>query len=323
MNRRKIIMVSMTIGLIILILASIGIYTKQEQKAAAVQTEQSETEDNNVVTYNGKKYKYNTDIKALLFLGIDRSEKVEVNSQPGEGGQADTILLVVLDRSEKTLKVIEVSRDTMIDISVYDASGSFLAKSKAQIALQYAYGNSTGKSSQLMKNTVSDLFYGIPVNGVITLDIEGLSKIVDAVGGVRIVVPDDYSVIDPAFTTGTEVVMDGSQAEKYIRYRDTAVTGSNDDRMRRQNQFLMALIQQLKGMDGSTLYDVVMRGAGEYIYTDVKAEELKCLSNYGYEEEMNTIPGKMQAGPDHDEFYPDESKLYEIVLKLFYKSIDK
>ena len=83
MNRRKIIMVSMTIGLIILILASIGIYTKQEQKAAAVQTEQSETEDNNVVTYNGKKYKYNTDIKALLFLGIDRSEKVEVNSQPG------------------------------------------------------------------------------------------------------------------------------------------------------------------------------------------------------------------------------------------------
>lgn len=39
MNRRKIIMVSMTIGLIILILASIGIYTKQEQKAAAVQTE--------------------------------------------------------------------------------------------------------------------------------------------------------------------------------------------------------------------------------------------------------------------------------------------
>lgn len=170
----------------------------------------------------------------------------------------------------------------MIDISVYDASGSFLAKSKAQIALQYAYGNSTRKSSQLMKNTVSDLFYGIPVNGVITLDIEGLFKIVDAVGGVRIVVPDDYSVIDPAFTTGTEVVM-----------------------------------------DGSTLYDVVMRGAGEYIYTDVKVEELKCLSNYGYEEEMNTISGKMQAGPDHDEFYPDESKLYEIVLKLFYKSIDK
>ena len=39
----------------------------------------------------------------------------------------------------------------MIDISVYDASGSFLAKSKAQIALQYAYGNSTRKSSQLRK----------------------------------------------------------------------------------------------------------------------------------------------------------------------------
>lgn len=323
MNRRKSVLVSMTVILIVLVLVAVGIYARQEKNTTKDTTEQIEEDDDSLITYNGKKYKYNTDIKTILFLGVDRSEKVEVDSQPGEGGQADTILLLLLDQTEKKMKVMEVSRDTMIDIAIYDASGSFLAKEKAQIALQYAYGNSTRKSSQLMKNTVSNLLYGVPVNDVITLDIEGVAKVVDAIGGVSVTIPEDYSMIDPLFVAGAQIHMNGTQAERYIRYRDTIVTGSNDDRMKRQNQFLMALIEQLKDADKTKLYDAVMGSAKEYIYTDVNAEELKGLSDYTCEEQMNTVPGEMEAGEEHDEFYPNESELYEIVLKLFYKSIDK
>ena len=323
MNRRKSVLVSMTVVLIVLVLVAVGIYARQEKNTTKDTTEQIEEDDDSLITYNGKKYKYNTDIKTILFLGVDRSEKVEVDSQPGEGGQADTILLLLLDQTEKKMKVMEVSRDTMIDIAIYDASGSFLAKEKAQIALQYAYGNSTRKSSQLMKNTVSNLLYGVPVNDVITLDIEGVAKVVDAIGGVSVTIPEDYSMIDPLFVAGAQIHMNGTQAERYIRYRDTIVTGSNDDRMKRQNQFLMALIEQLKDADKTKLYDAVMGSAKEYIYTDVNAEELKGLSDYTCEEQMNTVPGEMEAGEEHDEFYPNESELYEIVLKLFYKSIDK
>lgn len=323
MNRRKSVLVSMTVILIVLALVAVGIYARQEKNTTKDTTEQIEEDDDSLITYNGKKYKYNTDIKTILFLGVDRSEKVEVDSQPGEGGQADTILLLLLDQTEKKMKVMEVSRDTMIDIAIYDASGSFLAKEKAQIALQYAYGNSTRKSSQLMKNTVSNLLYGVPVNDVITLDIEGVAKVVDAIGGVSVTIPEDYSMIDPLFVAGARIHMNGTQAERYIRYRDTTVTGSNDDRMKRQNQFLMALIEQLKDADKTKLYDAAMGSAKEYIYTDVNAEELKGLSDYTCEEQMNTVPGEMEAGEEHDEFYPNESELYEIVLKLFYKSIDK
>lgn len=323
MNKRKSVLVSMTVVLIVLVLAAVEIYTRQEKETTKDTTEQVEEDDDSLITYNGKKYKYNTDIKTILFLGVDRSEKVEVDSQPGEGGQADTILLLVLNQTEKKMKVMEVSRDTMTDIAIYDVSGSFLANEKAQIALQYAYGNSTKKSSQLMKNTVSNLLYGVPVNNVITLDVEGVAKVVDAIGGVSITMSEDYSMIDPSFVAGAKVLMDGTQAERYIRYRDTTVTGSNDARMKRQNQFLMALIEQLKDADRAKLYDAVMGSAKEYIYTDVNAEELKGLSDYTYEEQMNTIPGEMEAGEEHDEFYPNESELYEIVLKLFYKSIDK
>ena len=78
-----------------------------------------------------------------------------------------------------------------------------------------------------------------------------------------------------------------------------------------------------KDADKTKLYDAVMGSTKEYIYTDVNAEELKGLSDYTCEEQMNMVPGEMEAGEEHDEFYPNESELYEIVLKLFYKSIDK
>ena len=107
MNRRKSVLVSMTVILIVLALVAVGIYARQEKNTTKDTTEQIEEDDDSLITYNGKKYKYNTDIKTILFLGVDRSEKVEVDSQPGEGGQADTILLLLLDQTEKKMKVME------------------------------------------------------------------------------------------------------------------------------------------------------------------------------------------------------------------------
>ena len=52
----------------------------------------------------------------------------------------------------------------------------FWLSQKLRLRFNMLMGIALEKVASLMKNTVSDLFYGIPVNGVITLDIEGLSK---------------------------------------------------------------------------------------------------------------------------------------------------
>ena len=280
-KRRNII-----IGIIILIafLTGVMLYISRDQQHTQLDMQEEDNENSNIITHNGKKYRLNPDVKAVLFLGIDRSEKTSVASVPGYGGQSDTILVLALNNKNKKAKILEISRDTMTDIKIYDESGTFLAKEKAQIALQYAYGNSTKKSSQYTKNTVSNFLYGLSIHSYITLDIDGVSKLVDAIGGVKIKVPADYTEIDPAFTADAELTLNGEQAESYIRYRNTDVSGSNDARMERQNQFMAALIEQLKGMDADQGYEVFQNTAGDYLDTDMSAVEIKKLAEYTFAE---------------------------------------
>ncbi len=322
MNKKKWVVVCAVLVVGIIILAGITIKIKQGQLSQSTVAEPDDEEDSSI-TYKGKKYKYNSDITTVLFLGVDSSEKATVNSTAGNSGQSDTILLLVMNKKKQTAKILEISRDTMTDISIYDESGTFLAKEKAQIALQYAYGNSTRKSSQLTKNTVSDLLYGVPVRSCITLYVEGISKIVDTLGGVGIVVPEDYTSIDPVFTAGAQLTLNGVQAENYVRYRDTAVTGSNADRMNRQNQFILALIHQLKQSDIKELYSLIENSAGEYLYTDMSAGQMKTLAEYEIDDQIESLPGNMTAGEEHDEFYLNDAQVYEKILKMFYKPISK
>ena len=48
-------------------------------------------------------------------------------------------------------------------------------------------------------------------------------------------------------------MLDGAQAESYVRYRDTSVSGSNTERMERQMQFISAMFEQLKAQASSDL----------------------------------------------------------------------
>ena len=56
----------------------------------------------------------------------------------------------------------------------------------------------------------------------------------------------DYTYIDPAFSEGAMVNLQGELAQKFVRTRDTTVFASNEDRMDRQSQFIKAMVPQLK-----------------------------------------------------------------------------
>ena len=50
------------------------------------------------ITVDGKTYIYNTDIRNILFMGVDKKdETMEVQEYAGRGGQADCIILLSLN----------------------------------------------------------------------------------------------------------------------------------------------------------------------------------------------------------------------------------
>ena len=50
-----------------------------------------------------------------------------------------------------------------------------------------------------MVDAVSNLFYGIPINAYVALNMEAVIAINDAVGGVPVHVPEDLTRVNPAF----------------------------------------------------------------------------------------------------------------------------
>lgn len=313
---------------ILLILAvcisGVGIYLAENGKKSEEAVTDAEEIETDTVVYQGKKYRYNSDLEMILFMGVDKSEPISVQNHAGTGGQADTLLLAVLDREQEKVQLVSISRDTMADIKIYDEAGEYLATEHAQIALQYAYGTSAKRSSQMTKDALSTLLYGIPIRSYVSLNIEGLAPVVEAIGGVTLTIPADYTMIDPAFAEGNVLTLNGEQAEAYVRYRDLTVTGSNTQRMERQEEFLLALLQQMNpaGQKSQEGIQQMMDSAGDYLETDLTVQELQRLSEYEFQTEVITLPGEMQAGTEHDEYIIDDGELYDLVLKLFYKPLD-
>ena len=178
------------------------------------------------VTYNGKSYTYNRNLKTMLFMGIDQHDEAGSYSYKGTGGRSDCMILFIMNEADGTAKMLEISRDTMTKIAVYDTKGEYALDSTMQLTMQYSFGDGANKSCRLTKEAISNLLHNIPIDEYFSMNIDGIKVLNDAIGGVTLTVPQDYTEIDPEFKEGETITLDGEQAEKYVRKRDTSVTGS-------------------------------------------------------------------------------------------------
>lgn len=320
-KKQKVVLIS---GVILLLAIIMGIVLFQDKKTEEIpDVGQEEEAGFETITYKGERYKYNTDLKTILFMGVDKTEKVKEQEYAGRGGQSDVLMLFVLDTNKQQTQILQISRDSMAQVDVYDMDGEYLTTDTMQIATQYAYGDGAKKSCLLTKETVSELLYGIPIQSYISLNIDGIAVISETMGGIRITVPEDYTWIDPSFEKGAEVVLKGAQAEAYVRSRDTSVTGSNNNRMERQNQVVEAVAVQLpeRAKEDPNLYMKLFSSAEQYMVSDLSTSELEKLSTYESYLEIEQVPGEVKAGDLHDEFYVNDEELYDLLIKLFYKKI--
>lgn len=301
---------------------------KKDDDGGGAETQEAsaeETEDLNqgYINYNGEKYAYNSNLKTMLFLGIDKDETATVRDVTGRSGQSDCMILLVMDQEDKTITLLEISRDTMVDVDIYGIDGDYMDTQTAQIATQYAYGTGDKDSCKLSLDAVENLLYGIRINDYLSLNMAGIPPIVDSIGGVEITIPEDYTWIDPAFEKNATLNLTGEQAYWYVRKRDTDVLGSNNDRMERQTQFIQALFTKVSESDdnGLSMVRSFWTSGEDYMTTNLSLKTLEKLTSYTMEPDIIKIPGEVRAGEEHDEFYADEEELRQIVIDTFYKKL--
>ena len=275
--------------------------------------------------YGGRTWTYRkSDLTNLLLIGVDWEED-DGETTSRYAGQADFLLVITLDKKNKTVSMLQLDRDTMTDVRVYGPFGNYTGVQQMQLSLSHAYGEDATRNCENTVWAVSRLLGDIPIDGYISLDMESIAVLNDALGGVTVTLTEDFSALDAQMTKGTTLTLHGKQAEYYVRGRMNVGDGTNASRMLRQQTFIRAaeeMMVQGMGEDMSyvgALYDAL----GEHMTTSFRRG---WLINTAYEsrtykrEDMITPAGSHSIGQDgFMEFHVDEDSLYALLTKLFFE----
>jgi polyisoprenyl-teichoic acid--peptidoglycan teichoic acid transferase len=172
----------------------------------------------------------------VLLLGIDERKQ--------ETGpfRTDTMLLLTIDPASKTAGMLSIPRDLWVQIPAMETEG----KINTAHFLGDAYGY-PGGGPALARETVQENL-GIPIDYTVRVNFNAFEKVIDAIGGIEICVPeqiddplypayDNYG-FDPLHIEAGCQIMPGSLALKYARTRHT---GTDFDRAKRQQQVILAV----------------------------------------------------------------------------------
>ena len=275
------------------------------------------------LTYKGKTYRQKADIESYLFLGIDVMGPAVGTQSYIAGGQADAQMLLVLDNEAQTWQILQINRDSMVEVPVISMMGTVPYTIVQQIALAHAYGNGREQSCENNVAAVSMMLDDQPIDGYFSLNMGGVGILVDLIGGVTLTITSDFSAVDPTLVEGETITLNGEQAFEYIRTRKDVDDQTNLARMGRQRQFLKAFEEQVRDMDPDfavTAYDAL----SDYVITDIAsgtavdiADRLKSYT----ELPLLTIDGENTVEDGYWAYYLDEDSLQQTVLQLFYEEI--
>ena len=278
------------------------------------------------IEVDGVAYRQRKNVTAILFMGIDRG-----GDAPGSGyrngGQADFLELVVVDDANKTLTRLQIDRDTMTPVTVLGVLGNRSSVRTLQISLSHGFGDGGAQSCELTVEAVSNLLMGAPIDEYVAMNMDGISVLNDAVGGVTVTLEDDFSALDASMTPGTTLTLRGEQAELFVRGRMSIGVGTNEARMARQQVYLSELAGLLreqihadKAFVGQ-LYDALQ----PYMVTSMSRGLMinKAWGARDYTSTVVKLEGRHEVDTDgFMQFFADEQMLRKTVLELFYQKVE-
>lgn len=194
---------------------------------------------------NGGEKMSNKNVINVLLIGSDASAEEPGRSNITDKGNTDAMILVSIDKVNKTVKLISFMRDSYTYMDGFDR----YAKLNAACA--------NGGPAYLVETIEND--YKIEINGYALVDFDSFRQVIDVLGGVNVDVPQyvaNYlSGSKGTFPSGDNVLLNGDQALRFSRIRKSDANG-DVSRVQRQRQVISALINKCKGASLSQINDV-------------------------------------------------------------------
>lgn len=311
--------------LALIVLACGTIALRKWQARQMEQTTSPTIETRKTLEYQGKTYVAREGVESYLFMGIDVEGPAKGNKGYIGGGQADVQLLLVVDRFNRTWQVLQLNRDSMVEVPVLGVTGTEIGTEYQQLALAHSYGNGLENSCENNVTAVSRLLDNQKVNGYLALNMDAISIMNNAVGGVEVTVLDDFSQTDASLEKGKTITLTGTQALTYVRGRQGVGDETNLSRMARQEQYLNALYTKVSNLSASAAVEV-FQAVSDYMVTDMNDQWVKLmdrLKEYTALEPL-TIDGNNYLDEQGATAYQlDADSLQQTIIQLFYQPLSE
>ena len=249
---RKILIRAVIIGgVVILALAVALIILNNSEKARYAESRENMSAgfgQLRTVEIGGETYREKPAITTLLIAGIDKDgtrQNSDVVSYRN-GGQADFLLLLAIDHTEKKIHQLQIDRDTMTPVSVLGVFGNEVGTRVLQICLAHSFGATPQDNAKYTVKAVQNLLEGIEVDGYYMVDYSAIPVLNDALGGVPVKINYDMTAVNPDWKEGSTVTLRGKEAEAFVRARRNVGSGENVERMDRQNEFMRSAIERMR-----------------------------------------------------------------------------
>lgn len=253
----------------------------------------------------------------ILLLGCDEvfpSDK-EANVNVLWKGRSDTIVLVSCDPLKNSLSILNIPRDTKVNILGYGTEKiNFLSSTKGP--------SFTKKYLERMLR--------VHIDHYVVVNLQGLNKIIDEIGGITIDVPqrmqyqDHTAMLKINLFPGRQV-LSGEQAIGYVRYRQDSL--GDIGRIQRQQEFMRAVFKKLMDPITFTKLPEVVSIYKKTILTDLKPNDIIKIANFVRNVPQSNhniviLPGEFGQRNRISYWIPNQKEINMVVKKLFYDEID-
>ena len=210
-----------------------------------------------------------TDPFTILLMGVDTEWEVLDKNEIAHG---DTLILVTFNPKTLNATMLSIPRDSYVPISCWSG------RPENKITHAAMYGN------DCMISTIED-YFDTHIDYYVKINFKGLVKLVDAVGGVEVDVPqrlctDDSNRGGEYCVEAGRQVLNGESALVFARDRKDLEDG-DFGRARHQRELIIALVDKMKGITDVTTFMSIFNTVSNSMDTNLSTKQILSFYNVG------------------------------------------
>jgi LCP family protein required for cell wall assembly len=227
-------------------------------------------------------------------------------------GLSDSMLLLRFDPEQEKVSVLSIPRDTRVNIRGYGVR-------------KINHANDYGGPA-LTASVASDLLGGVKIDRYVRVNVQGVEKLIDALGGVTVDVPKDMKYNDFSQHLYIDLKkgvqhLDGDKAMQFLRFRYDEY--GDISRVQRQQMLMRSAVEQT--LKPATIVKIpkILSVIQSHLDTNLTVRELMALSNFASKTDRSGINMMMLPGDFNDPnervsyWLPNENKIHRLMTQHF------